>query len=227
MRLHSLPNDILPNLNPLTILLLIPLLDRLIYPFLRTRLHLSFSPMTRITLGFLLAACAMLYAAFLQHRIYTSPPCYSRPAACPEALRPDGTHAPNDVHIAWQIPAYVLIALSEIFASITGLEIAYQRAPGSMKSFIMSLFLLTSAGGSALGVLVAPLARDPWVGWVYGGLSFVAGTTGVVFWRVFGGEREGEGEGARGKEEEEGGFELASRSSFGGEEETVRGSKAV
>lgn len=223
MRLHGLPNDILPNLNPLTILLLIPLLDRLIYPFLRTRLHLALSPITRITLGFFLAALAMLYAAGLQHAIYTSPPCYSAPAACPEALRPDGTHAPNSIHIAWQIPAYVLIAMSEILASITGLEIAYQRAPESMKSFIMSLFLLTSAGGSALGVLVAPLARDPWVGWVYAGLGVVAGGTGVVFWRVFGGEKEGE-EG-KGKELEEGGFELASRSSFGGEEEG--GSKVV
>ena len=63
MRLHGLPNDILPNLNPLTILLLIPLLDRLIYPFLRTRLHLALSPITRITLGFFLAALAMLACA--------------------------------------------------------------------------------------------------------------------------------------------------------------------
>ncbi|KAF2996484.1 peptide transporter ptr2 [Curvularia kusanoi] len=155
MQLHSLPNDILPNIDPLTIILLVPLMDRLIYPFLRTRLHLAFTPATRITLGFLIASLAMLYASILQHFIYTSPPCFSLPSACPAALIPgtNGQFAPNRIHIAWQAPAYVLIALSEILASITGLEIAYAQAPASMKSFIMSLFLLTSAGGSALGIL--------------------------------------------------------------------------
>ena len=69
-----------------------------------------------------------------------------------------------------------------------------------------------------MGVLVAPLARDPWVGWVYAGLGVLAGATGVVFWRAFGGEKEGGG-----KEVEE--FELAGRGSFGSEEEA--GSKVV
>lgn len=215
MQLHGLPNDILPNIDPLTIILLVPLLDRLIYPFLRTRLHLAFTPTTRITLGFLLAALAMLYASLLQSRIYSAPPCFSAPGACPAALVPGtaGQHAPNEVHIAWQTPAYVLIALSEILASITGLELAYAKAPGSMKSFIMSLFLLTSAGGSALGVLIAPMARDPWLGWVYFGLAVLAGATGLGFWWTFRGVKEDDG-GRRGEEEEE--WELGSLSSRGG-----------
>jgi len=49
----------------------------------------------------------------------------------------------------------------------------------------MSLFLLTSAGGSALGILIAPLARDPHLQWMYFGLAVDAAGTGVVFWRTF------------------------------------------
>ncbi|KAJ4984985.1 MFS peptide transporter [Stagonosporopsis vannaccii] len=242
MQLHGLPNDILPNIDPLTIILLVPVMDRLIYPFLRTRLHLAFTPHTRITLGFLAASLAMLYAAGLQTAIYASPPCYSAPAACPAALQQPAAsspgprsangivatektrYEPNAIHIAYQTPAYLLVALSEILASITGLELAYAKAPASMKSFIMSLFLLTSAGGSVLGVLVAPLARDPWTAWVYGGLGVLAGGTGVVFWRTFrdvGGGEKGEVRG--------GGFELVGRGSFGEaeEEEEEEGLKDV
>lgn len=216
MQLHGLPNDILPNIDPITIIILVPLMDRLIYPFLRTRLHLALSASTRIALGFLTAAAAMLYAATLQSRIYAAPPCFSSPSACEAALIPgsEGKYKPNEIHIAWQAPAYILIALSEILASITGLELAYAKAPGSMKSFIMSLFLLTNAGGSVLGIVVSPLARDPWLSWVYCGLGLLAAGTGWVFWRTFRGVEEGKEVVQRVEE-----FELRSRSSFGNEEE--------
>jgi dipeptide/tripeptide permease len=165
MHLHGLPNDMLPTLNPLTIILLIPLMDRIIYPFLRTHYHLALTPTTRISLGFLVAALAMAYAGGLQIAIYRAPS--------------------NSIHIAYQTPAYVLIAVSEILASITGLEVAYAKAPENMKSFIMSLFLLTSAGGSALGIVIAPLARNPYLQWMYFGLAVAAAGTGLAFWRMF------------------------------------------
>jgi dipeptide/tripeptide permease len=165
MELHGLPNDILPNIDPITIILLIPVMDRLIYPFIRTKLHFAFTSITRISLGFMFAACAMLYAGVLQAKIYAV--------------------EPEKIHIAWQAPAYMLVAISEILASITGLELAYAKAPENMKSFIMSLFLLTSAGGSALGILIAPFAKDPWLHWMYLGLSIAAAGTGFAFWRLF------------------------------------------
>jgi dipeptide/tripeptide permease len=97
--------------------------------------------MTRITLGFLIAALAMLYAGCLQTAIYRAPPCYSHPSKCAAATTGAAqSAAPNEIHVAWQAPAYILIALSEVLASITGLELAYAKAPENMKSFIMSLF---------------------------------------------------------------------------------------
>jgi dipeptide/tripeptide permease len=185
MELHGLPNDILPNIDPVTIILLIPIMDRLIYPFVRTRLHIALMPITRISLGFLMAALAMLYAGALQSFIYAAPPCYFSPSNCKAGNISEGKFKPNEVHVAWQAPAYVLIALSEILASVTGLELAYAKAPENMKSFIMSLFLLTSAGGSVLGILIAPLARDPHLQWLYFGLAVIAAVAGVVFYRMF------------------------------------------
>jgi len=185
MQLHGLPNDILPNIDPIAIILLIPIMDRFIYPFIRTRLHLAFTPITRITLGFLVAGLAMVYAGVLQLYIYAAPPCYNSPLKCDSVTLIDGKLEPNRIHVAWQTPAYVLVAVSEILASITGLELAYSKAPENMKSFIMSLFLLTSAGGSLLGILIAPFAKDPYLHWLYFGLAITALITGYIFHRLF------------------------------------------
>lgn len=35
MELHGIPNDIMQNINPLTIIIFIPIIDRLVYPMLR------------------------------------------------------------------------------------------------------------------------------------------------------------------------------------------------
>jgi dipeptide/tripeptide permease len=190
MELHGLPNDILPNIDPITIIILIPLLDRLIYPFIRSKLRIAFKPITRITWGFVVASLAMAYAAFLQSRIYASEPCYDQPSHCPAGLIPGSTdrYKPNKIHVALQTPAYILVALSEIFASVTGLELAYAKAPENMKSFIMSLFLLTSAVGSALGILVAPSAKDPHLVWLYSGLACTAAAAGGAFYWMFKGQ---------------------------------------
>ncbi|CAO2654544.1 Nn.00g112770.m01.CDS01 [Neocucurbitaria sp. VM-36] len=231
MQLHSLPNDILPNIDPITIIILIPIMDRIIYPFIRTRLHLAFSPVTRISLGFIFASLAMLYASILQGVIYNAPPCYEYPLNCAEGKIEggNGRYKPNEVHVAWQAPAYILIAVSEVLASITGLELAYAKAPANMKSFIMSLFLLTSAGGSALGILISPFAKDPYLRHLYFGLAIAAAMTGFVFWRMFRFIDDGVGKTVESAEE----FELAEASSrdddgyYSGDEDGGRSSRAV
>ncbi|KAH9819768.1 di/tri peptide transporter 2, partial [Teratosphaeria destructans] len=184
MALHGLPNDIMGNINPISIIIFIPLCDRLLYPALR-RTGIAFKPITRIFVGFLLAAAAMAYAAYVQKLIYDSPPCYTQPLKCAAALRPDGTYAPNGIHVALQTPAYVLIGMSEIFASITGLEYAYTQAPPSMRSLITSMFLLTTALGAILGAVVSPFAVDPTLLWMYVGLAVAGLATGIVFWFRF------------------------------------------
>jgi len=57
-------------------------------------------------------------------------------------------------NIVWQLLAYLLLTAAEIMVSITCLEFSYTQAPRQMKSFIMSLFLLSVAGGNAFTSLV-------------------------------------------------------------------------
>ena len=184
MELHGIPNDIMGNIDPITIIVFIPVLDRLIYPYLR-KVGIAFEPITRIFWGFILGAAAMAYAAIVQQIIYSAPPCYDHPLRCPAGKLPDGSYKHNNVHVAVQAPTYFFIAISEIFANVTGLEYAYTKAPPSMKSFIMALFMLTSAFGAALAAAIAPFAKDPNLVWLYTGLSIATLCTGLLFWVSF------------------------------------------
>ncbi|KAK6460692.1 POT family-domain-containing protein [Scheffersomyces coipomensis] len=188
MELHGLPNDILQAINSLSIIIFIPICERLLYPFIRK--FTPFRAITKIFFGFMFAASAMVYAAVLQHFIYQTGPCYDHPKAC----APEYRNVPNHIHVAIQVPAYALIGFSEIFASITGLEYAYTKAPVSMKSFITSLFLVTNAVGSALGIALASTSEDPKLVWTYTGLAVSCFIAGCVFWFLYHGYNDKEDE---------------------------------
>ncbi|XP_040004174.1 solute carrier family 15 member 2 isoform X2 [Xiphias gladius] len=61
----------------------------------------------------------------------------------------------NDVHIAWQIPQYILITVGEVMFSITGVEFSYSQAPATMKSVLQAGWLLTVAFGNMIVLIVA------------------------------------------------------------------------
>jgi POT family proton-dependent oligopeptide transporter len=127
--------DQVPFLNPLMVLMLIPVFDFGIYPGLR-RIGVNFSPLRRIGVGMLFAAAAFAAAAVLESFI-------------------DAAEQPNSVHVAWQLPQYLLLTIGEVLISITGLEFAYTQSPTSLKAFVSALWQLTVAGGNLIVILVA------------------------------------------------------------------------
>lgn len=176
MSLNGIPNDLLSNLNPLSIIIFIPILDLFVYPLLR-KAGIKFTPLKKITLGFFTASLSMVSAAVCQHYIYKTSPCGEYAGEC---------DAGNSTLNVWiQTPTYVLIGFSEIFASITGLEYAFTKAPSNMKSMVMALFLFTSAIAAAIGFAFVSVSADPLLVANYGifaGLAFVAG---IIFWLCF------------------------------------------
>ncbi|KAF9480589.1 peptide transporter PTR2A [Pholiota conissans] len=172
MTLNGIPNDVLSNLDPFALIILIPICDLFIYPGLR-RMGLNFTALKKITLGFFTGSAAMIWAAVLQHYIYKTNPCGDQASLC------DGV-SPLNVWI--QSGSYILIAISEILASITGLEYAFTKAPKNMRSLVMSVFLFMSALSSALGEAFVSLSADPLLVWNYGVMAVLAGVSGVIFW---------------------------------------------
>ncbi|KAF2198123.1 di/tri peptide transporter 2 [Delitschia confertaspora ATCC 74209] len=181
---HGIPNDLMQNFDPISILVFLPILDRVVYPMLR-KARINLPPINRIVIGFWVASLAMVYAAVIQYYIYKAGPCFDHPL-CEASIDPVTKKAAgNKIHIAAQTGAYMLIGISEIFASVTGLEYAYTKAPPNMKSFVQSLYLLTNAFGSAISEALNPVLYDPAFQWLYVGLACSSFVAGGLVWILF------------------------------------------
>jgi dipeptide/tripeptide permease len=77
----------------------------------------------------------------------------------------------------------VLGALSECFCNMTAYELAYSRAPPSMRGLVMAVFLFTNALSSALGEILIPATSDPWLIWIWAAPGIPLAVQTVVFWR--------------------------------------------
>jgi POT family proton-dependent oligopeptide transporter len=175
MELHGVPNEIVNNLNPLSLVIMIPIMERLIYPALRN-MKINFTPIKRITFGFWLGALAMVYTTVIQYYIYKKGACGKFASDC---------HTPAPLNVWLQAPSYIIIGLSEIFASITGLEYAFTKAPERMKSVVMSVYLFTSAVASAIEFGLVGVSADPYLMWMYAGVGITSFTAGCAFWFTF------------------------------------------
>ncbi|KAE8361010.1 POT peptide transporter [Aspergillus caelatus] len=180
MDTHGIPNDMMGCLNPITILIAVPLFERFVYPTLH-RFHIKFKPISRITTGFLLASCAMALAAGLQELIYETSPCQRNPTT--DSCK--GVPPARKISLLLQIPVYCLMGLSELLAMLSGMEYAYTKAPKSMRSIIMSLFLLAGAFGSSIGVSLSPTSVDPKVLIEYVSLSATMLVAAIIFFLCF------------------------------------------
>nr|AAZ32402.1 peptide transporter PTR2B [Hebeloma cylindrosporum] len=182
MKLNGTPNDLIQNLNPISIIIMIPIFDYIIYPFLRKR-GINFTPIKRIYAGFLVAGLAMLYAAVLQHFIFKESPCHdNEPSACVGA---DGNPWPANINV-WVVSGpYILVGMSEIFASITSLEYAFTKAPARMKSVVMAFSQFQTALSSALNFALTAVNVEPRFAWLFGSFGVTAWIVGTIFFIVF------------------------------------------
>jgi POT family proton-dependent oligopeptide transporter len=179
MNTKGVPNDLLPALNQVGCIVVGPLVQMGLYPFLHRR-KIYIGPIVRITIGFVFMALAMLYATFVQYRIYKSP-CYDNNGDCmtwDSELR-------NRPNVWLQAPVYFLISTGEIFSYVTGLEYAYDHSPKDMKVIVQAISLLVGGIGSAVALALSAVAHDPNLVIFYASLAGAMAAITVIFWIVF------------------------------------------
>ncbi|KAF4125511.1 proton-dependent oligopeptide transporter, POT family [Geosmithia morbida] len=178
MTRHGTPNDILQNLNPISIVIMIPIIDYLLYPGLR-KAGIAFTPIKRMAAGFFFSAASMVAAAVMQYYIYKTNP------DCGWHINDGKDCAPSPINVWAQCLPYILVGLSEIFTNVTSYEYAFSKAPENMKSLVMSVNLFMSAISAAIGQAFTPLSGDPYLVWNYTTVAIIAFLGGAGFWFCF------------------------------------------
>ncbi len=125
----------LQAVNPLLVMILIPLFSYVVYPFMGRFFEVT--PLRKIGIGLFITVLATAIPGWIQTRI-------------------DAGESP---HILWQVLAYLVLTSAEVMVSITVLEFSYTQAPKSMKSIIMGLQLLSVSVGNLFVAQINKMIR--------------------------------------------------------------------
>lgn len=172
MSLHGVPNDVIGNLDPIALIIFIPIFDLFVYPAMR-KAGIKFTPIKKITAGFFCGCLGMIWAAIVQLYVYRTSPCGYQATECDE---------PSPINVWAQTGSYVLIAFSEIFASITSLEYGFSKAPKNMRSLVAAFALCMRAISAALSEAWLPLLNDPYIVWNYGSVAIISFVATFLFY---------------------------------------------
>lgn len=157
----SFPVASLSLFENVSLLLLIPLMDRVIFPGLR-RLGFEFTPLRRIGVGLLFAAGSVVMAGIIEierkHILETH-------GAIKQDVFDKQVNA-SSMSVFYQVPQYILQGTSEALVSVTGLEFAYSQSPAELRGVVMGLCLAMIGFGyylaSALASIVKKASDGQW-----------------------------------------------------------------
>ncbi|GME74864.1 unnamed protein product [Ambrosiozyma monospora] len=171
MTTKNVPNEIFGNFNPLVIIFLIPVLDRLVYPLLE-KLGWRVQAVQKIFFGFFLGSMSSMVSAIIQWRVYETSPCGYQASTC-DSVSPMS---------AWiQVSVFVLAASGECFCMTQGYEVAYSRAPENAKGLVMALFLVMTALSAAIVEIITPSLGDPNLIWPFVALAVIGFIFAIAF----------------------------------------------
>ncbi|KAG8074697.1 hypothetical protein GUJ93_ZPchr0006g41317 [Zizania palustris] len=169
-----IPPASMSTFDMLTMVVLIPLYDRVFVPAARrlTGRDKGISNLQRIGAGLFMAVLAMVAAALVETK---------RLASAEAAMAPTS--------ILWQAPQFVLVGVGEVLTSIGQLDFFYNQAPPAMKTVCTALGLLAISAGGYLSSLVLTLvswstASGGRPGWISDDLN--EGHLDRFFWTMAG-----------------------------------------
>jgi solute carrier family 15 (peptide/histidine transporter), member 3/4 len=133
------PPAMLQSAITISIILLMPLYDKMLIPLLRiiTREEKGITVLQRIGTGMILSVVAMLIAALVESkRLYES------------------RENDRDVTIFWLLPQYVLLGVSDVFTVVGMNEFFYSEVPNTMRTVGIALYSSVFGFGSFLGAFL-------------------------------------------------------------------------
>ena len=129
-------------INPVEIMIFIPLFDKFIYPSIERRTGHPISHLSRMGWGMFLCAVSFFVSGLLESYIVSQ-----------EQQDREGRGGQEEegqqaiVSIFWQLPQITILAVAEILLSVTGYDFCYTNSSNGCKAIILALYLVTTAVG--------------------------------------------------------------------------------
>ncbi|KAG4068968.1 hypothetical protein HA402_005116 [Bradysia odoriphaga] len=127
---YTIKPDQFNVVNPLLVLILIPLLEYVIYAQL-SKIGIR-TALQKVALGMVFAGLAFLTSAVVESQIEM-----------------------KLLHMGWLLPQYLLMAVGEILITIPLMHFSYAQAPSDMKTILQSLMMFTIGLGNLIVTVVA------------------------------------------------------------------------
>lgn len=127
---YTIKADQFNVVNPLLVIILIPLFEHVLYPLLaKIRIRTA---LQKATLGGVFGGVAFVFSAIIELQIES-----------------------KLLHMTWLIPQYLFMAMGEILITIPLMNFSYSEAPNSMKAILQAFFCLSAGVGNLIVVIVA------------------------------------------------------------------------
>jgi POT family proton-dependent oligopeptide transporter len=154
---HEWLSSQIQTVNPIFILIMLPLFSYLIYPAINKVFPLT--ALRKIGVGLFCVVFSFLIVGWIQTRI-------------------DAGQRPN---ISWQILAFMVLTAAEVLVSVTHLEFSYTQAPKNMKSLVMCTYLGAVSLGNVFTAAVNFFIQKPDGTVKLAGASYFFFFAGVMF----------------------------------------------
>ncbi|KAM0830377.1 hypothetical protein ACQ4PT_066245 [Festuca glaucescens] len=149
----ELPPAALQTLGPASILLFVPIYDRVLVPVLRcaTGSPSGLTLLQRVGTGMAVSLAAVSTAALVEAR---------RLETAREHGLVDDPDATVPMSWAWLVPQYGMIGVADVFAMVGMQEFFYDQMPGELRSLGLALYLsVTGIGGFISSALISFIDR--------------------------------------------------------------------
>ncbi|PON54111.1 Proton-dependent oligopeptide transporter [Trema orientale] len=135
----TIPPASLNTFDGISVLLLLPIYDRVIVPIARkfTGREKGFSELHRMGIGLFISVLCMSAAAVVE----------IRRLQLAKDLHLVDTKIAVPLSILWQIPQYILMGTAEIFTYVGQVDFVYEQSPDAMRSLSCALSLFTVSLG--------------------------------------------------------------------------------
>eukprot|EP01135_Chromosphaera_perkinsii_P000333 Nk52_evm4s70 gene=Nk52_evmTU4s70 len=150
----------LNSIDPMTVLILIPIHIGFIFPLLRERVGFEMQHVSRMMFGFALMGISYVCASAIQFYIISQGDIDSNG----EFVANDGSGATSaSISVWWLVPVFFFMGASELWAQVTFMEFCYSQAPKTLVSTVMCGNYMCIGLGSLLAIALGPVFKPEYL----------------------------------------------------------------